>query len=95
MQALATSALQLGQAQPETVMQDSLPNPSAPPMAGASGTGPSSYPPVWQPYEGEAHVCKSLCCWSHAEGRRVFEQNHKSCVEHAARGDYVQDAAPI
>ena len=84
MQALAASAPQLGQARPETVMQESLPTPSAPPMAGASGTGPSSYPPIWQPSEGEPNVCNSLYCWSQAEGRRVLEHNHKFCVEHAA-----------
>ena len=84
MHALAASAPQLGQAQPETIMQESLPNPSAPPLTGASGTGPSSYPPIWQPSEGELNVCNSLYCWSQAEGRRVFEHNHKFCVQHAA-----------
>lgn len=84
MQALAASAPQLGQAQPETIMQESLPNPSAPPMAGDSGTGPSNYPPIWQPSEGEPNVCLSLYCWSQAEGRRVFEHNQTFCVEDAA-----------
>ncbi len=53
MQALAASAPQLGQAQPETLMQDSLPKPSAPPMAAESGAGLSSYPSVRQSSQGE------------------------------------------
>ena len=51
MHALSTSAPQLGQAR--NIMQDSLPVPSAPPMAGGPDEGNPSYPHIWQPSEGE------------------------------------------
>ena len=55
MHALSTSAPQLGQSR--SVMQDSLPVPSAPPMTGGPDDGTLTYPHVWQPFEGE-HVLK-------------------------------------
>ena len=47
MHALSTSAPQLGQS--SSIMQDSLPIPSAPPMTGGPDDGTSTYPHIWQP----------------------------------------------
>ncbi|CAL5219895.1 g1820 [Coccomyxa viridis] len=47
MHALSTSAPQLGQS--SSIMQDSLPVPSAPPMTGGPDDGTSTYPHIWQP----------------------------------------------
>lgn len=52
MHALSTSVPQLGQSQ--GVPQDSLPKPSAPPLARGSGAGSHQYPPIWQAPEGES-----------------------------------------
>lgn len=61
MHALSTSAPQLRQV--SSIMQDSLPVPSAPPMAGGADESSRTYPHIWQPSEGEhaAHVPLAIC----------------------------------
>ena len=51
MHALSASAPQLRQS--SSVMQESLPVPSAPPMTGGPDDGTSTYPHIWQPSEGK------------------------------------------
>ena len=51
MHALSTSAPQMGQS--HDMIQDSLPSPSAPPMAGEQQDRSTGYPRIWHPSEGE------------------------------------------
>ena len=74
MHALSTSAPQLGQS--SSIMQNSLPVPSAPPMTAGPDDATLNYPHIWQPSEGEHDIA------AYPQHASQLNSNSKRILEH-------------